>query len=628
MTALAASARSMIPVAAQRITVKSPGCAGDRASDAVDAFAAMATTPSLNWQRQLIARRFLAAFAGLDEWQRAPLAARLAARVDVRGFAAWWAITARHRVDAAYAIASRACWGTHLAGAHPAFHDIFDAQARALGFTTGQARAQWAALATLAAIGGADPAALTRVPFDAARDAWFAAVRASRADGRVPNSATTPVHGLQATLAALGILDAPGRKSPTRPGQPTRWQALEPSAPLLVATMRGYLAQVSLSLRPGSVAIADTSLRHLATYLIERHPDVRSAAAIGRTHVEGFKGWLANRPGYRGHPAPAATTIGMRLGNVRAFLDRIIEWDWPDAPLRNPVLHADAPIPDHRLPRFLDDADAAALMTAARALPDLFDRVCVETLARTGMRKGEFRLLALDAIVQIGDGHWLRTPVGKLHTDRYIPLHPNVLALLEQWIAQRPPQPRTTLMFTHQGRPMPQSRIDAAVHRAARAAGIGHVTPHQLRHTLATQAINRGMSLEAIAALLGHKSMSMTLTYAKIADRTVANEYFNVTNRIEALYAPAALPADAEGPNMRALREETNTRLLGNGHCTRPQALGCRYETICQTCAFFATTIEFRDTLTAQRDDARRHADTTREQVYDTILANLDPTPT
>ena len=37
---------------------------------------------------------------------------------------------------------------------------------------------------------------------------------------------------------------------------------------------------------------------------------------------------------------------------------------------------------------------------------------------------------------------------------------------------------------------------------------------HRLRHTLATQAINRGMSLEAIAALLGHRSMRMTLIYA------------------------------------------------------------------------------------------------------------------
>jgi site-specific recombinase XerD len=57
----------------------------------------------------------------------------------------------------------------------------------------------------------------------------------------------------------------------------------------------------------------------------------------------------------------------------------------------------------------------------------------------------------------------------------------------------------------------------------ANTAGIGHVHPHQLRHTLATQAINRGMSLEAIAALLGHKTLRMTLVYARIADRTVAD---------------------------------------------------------------------------------------------------------
>lgn len=151
---------------------------------------------------------------------------------------------------------------------------------------------------------------------------------------------------------------------------------------------------------------------------------------------------------------------------------------------------------------------------------------------------------------------------------------------------------------------------------------------HQLRHTLATQAINRGMSLEAIAALLGHTSMTMTLTYAKIADRTVADEYFAVTGKIEALYARAALPADAEGPNMRALRAEVNTRLLGNGHCTRPTDLGCRYETICQTCVFFTTGIEFRDTLTAQRDDAHRHGDDDRRNVYDGLIYSLDAATT
>jgi integrase/recombinase XerD len=60
------------------------------------------------------------------------------------------------------------------------------------------------------------------------------------------------------------------------------------------------------------------------------------------------------------------------------------------------------------------------------------------------------------------------------------------------------------------------------------------VTPHQLRHTLATQTINRGMSLEAIAALLGHKSVRMTMVYAKISNRTVADECFKVAEQVEA----------------------------------------------------------------------------------------------
>ena len=164
------------------------------------------------------------------------------------------------------------------------------------------------------------------------------------------------------------------------------------------------------------------------------------------------------------------------------------------------------------------------------------------------------------------------------------------------------------------------------MHKAAAAAGLGHTTPHQMRHTLTTQAINRGMSLEAIAALLGHRSMTMTMTYARIADKTVAEEYFAVSEKVEALYEPAALPADAEGPHMRKLRTEANRRLLGNGYCSRPAELGCRYETICETCSFFAPTIAFRNTLQNQHDDAETHGDIHRQNVYAKILNQLDET--
>lgn len=173
---------------------------------------------------------------------------------------------------------------------------------------------------------------------------------------------------------------------------------------------------------------------------------------------------------------------------------------------------------------------------------------------------------------------------------------------------RRPPQRQaSSLLLTERGRPIPPARVEKAVQKAATVAGLGHVHPHQLRHTLATQAINRGMSLEAIAALLGHHDLSMTMVYARSADRTVADEYFAVTEKVETLHAasqPAVLPADAAGPAMRALRAEASKRLLGNGYCARPIELDCRYETICESCTMFFTTIEHRPTIQAQRDHA------------------------
>jgi hypothetical protein len=69
-----------------------------------------------------------------------------------------------------------------------------------------------------------------------------------------------------------------------------------------------------------------------------------------------------------------------------------------------------------RCPRFLVDAAGAA-----RRDPDPFTRLAIEILSRTGMRRSEMLGLTIDAVVQIGSAYWLRVPVGRMHTDRYIP---------------------------------------------------------------------------------------------------------------------------------------------------------------------------------------------------------------
>lgn len=334
------------------------------------------------------------------------------------------------------------------------------------------------------------------------------------------------------------------------------WDQLSAAVPDMVATMRRYLDQLASILRPGSVSNADQALRSLATFLTEQAPEVSSVADIGRRHVEDYRQWLAARPG-RDTARVTPATLAHRLGTLRMFFVRLHEWDWPQAPPRVPIIPGDLPRQDHPLPKALDDAAAAKLLRAAHADRRMLVRVVVEVLLRTGLRVGEFTALHADAVVLIGAAHWLHVPVGKLHDDRYLPLHPHLVTLIADYRTKHVGPDNPLLLPRENGRPLDRHTLTRLINRAARAADLPHIHPHQLRHTLATQAINRGMTLEAIAALLGHRSLDMTLRYAKIANRTVADEYFAVTEKVEALYGQGnPLPADLIGPRMARLRRE------------------------------------------------------------------------
>lgn len=302
-----------------------------------------------------------------------------------------------------------------------------------------------------------------------------------------------------------------------------------------------YLDQLGTVRALDTVKNREGYLRRFFSWLAWAHPEVQRLRQIPRGQIEEFKLWLQETPCKTGQPYHRHTIKG-NLGALRCFFQAIREWGWPEAPERLLVFAGDLPIPDHPLPRFLDDAQAAALLRAARAADDLFMRVCVITLLRTGLRKGEFVRLQMDSVVQIGDTFWLRVPLGKLHNDRYVPLHPEVKSLLDEWVAQRGEGLRTNDLFVIHGRRVGMGRVDGAVKRTAQAAGLNErVTAHRLRHTLATQAINRGMSLEAVAALLGHRSLTMTLIYARIANRTVQDQYFSVCEDLDSLYSAVAL---------------------------------------------------------------------------------------
>ncbi|WP_219816336.1 tyrosine-type recombinase/integrase [Arthrobacter sp. ZGTC412] len=144
--------------------------------------------------------------------------------------------------------------------------------------------------------------------------------------------------------------------------------------------------------------------------------------------------------------------------------------------------------------------------------------------------------MKLDCVHEVpGHGSWLKVPLGKLDTERMVPLDEEILELIDHITHTRShgrplPHPRyrcpAQFLFTHCGRVhLGQQTVRAELDCAAGLAGIAHITPHQLRHTYATALVNAGVSLQALMALLGHMSAEMSLRYGRLFEATVRTEY-------------------------------------------------------------------------------------------------------
>ena len=96
-----------------------------------------------------------------------------------------------------------------------------------------------------------------------------------------------------------------------------------------------------------------------------------------------------------------------------------------------------------------------------------------------------------DAVFRLSGHSWLKIPVGKLHNDRNVPLHPVLVELISEYRAERGPSPSGHLVLRGRS-PFDRRTIHRYVETVARRAGVGHVHPHQLRHTLGHPADQPG----------------------------------------------------------------------------------------------------------------------------------------
>jgi len=365
-------------------------------------------------------------------------------------------------------------------------------------------------------------------------------------------------------------------------------------------------------------------------------------------HIEPYLTSLVDAVSIKNGEPITVADRSRRVLALACFLTDITEWGWPEAPPRKLVFRDDVPKLPHVLPRYLPVDVDRRLTTGLTEQPGNKLAAAALRLQRScGLRIGELLDLELDCVHEVpGAGSWLKVPLGKLDTERMVPIDEDILALIDNIIELRDhgrplPHPRyrrpAQFLFTHHGRRLAQGAVRAELDRAADLAGLEHITPHQLRHTYATALVNAGVSLQALMALLGHMSAEMSLRYGRLFDTTVRTEYeraLDLAKQQTRTPAPGrtSLPlADITGGADWKDTPLLKSRLAG-GFCLRAPAQGaCAYANICEHCPSFHTEPSSLPILAAQRVDAEalaRDAEQrgwiTEAERHQQLIARLD----
>lgn len=146
------------------------------------------------------------------------------------------------------------------------------------------------------------------------------------------------------------------------------------------------------------------------------------------------------------------------------------------------------------------------------------DYALVLLAARLGLRAREIAQLRLEDVDWQARTLCLQRTKGR--RSRLLPLPQEVARALERYVRTvRPPQglPEVFLCL-YPARPLTPGAVSCAAAAAFERAGLAVRRPgtHLLRHTLATHLLQRGVSLKAIADVLGHQCLNTTTIYAKV----------------------------------------------------------------------------------------------------------------
>lgn len=297
-----------------------------------------------------------------------------------------------------------------------------------------------------------------------------------------------------------------------------------------------FLAEME-PVRPGSYRTHKYSHRVFHTFLTEKNLTYRQ---LQKKHMIMFLKYIHEK----GFLAQSKKTFPLK---VRTYL----KWLYKKRKIkRHPddILPSDMiPKKDRNLPRPIEPEIDQKIQDILRNTDDLFYK-CILLMRRCGLRTSEVLKMEFDCISIDQKGRaTLKIPVVKLGIERKVPLDPETIDVIKtiQAISRKNYKKKSDphfLVIAPSGNPARRERYSEAMLEICTKLDVKKwINLHALRHTYATAMLTAGVSITTLKEMLGHKSIHMTLLYAKVTPEKIHAEYSEAIKKMNSQQIPNLL---------------------------------------------------------------------------------------
>lgn len=215
-------------------------------------------------------------------------------------------------------------------------------------------------------------------------------------------------------------------------------------------------------------------------------------------------------------------TIARKLSSLRTFFkflhSRKIIPSNPTEELESPKIEKKVPasITYDQVVHLFNQPDTSTLL-------GFRDRTIMELFYSSGIRLSELASLEL---TEIDFGANLIKVQGKGKKERIVPITQNAALWLQNYIQHPERNPSPALFLNRFGNQLTPRSIDRMFHNYLMQSSLSaKITPHTIRHTIATHWLENSMDLKTIQEILGHASLSTTTIYTQVSTKLKKSAY-------------------------------------------------------------------------------------------------------